>query len=218
MIEVRSITKIYNKNKESFCALKSVSFKLDDGQKMLLKGVSGSGKSTLLQIIALLQKPTSGSVEVDREIVSKLPDIHASLYRLNTIGYLFQEFNLFDTLRVFDNIAAPLILQNISYSEVKKRVEFWCDSVGLGEKIDSYIYQLSGGEKQRCAIARALVNEPKILLLDEPTANLDEQNGLKLIEILKKLDKSLIIATHDNIFEQNIEFDEILNLKHGRVI
>ena len=222
MITITSLEKIFNQDKkEPFKALKDINLHIKRGECIVLSGVSGSGKSTLLSIIASLDRPTSGSVEVDGDLISKLPDYHASKYRADDIGFIFQHFNLLDALSVEENIIAPLITSNISLIEAKKRVNLAMEKAHISHKASQNIKELSGGEKQRCAIARALVKEPKLIICDEPTANLDRENSLKFIDILSNLHregKTIIIATHDPLFN-SLEFSSrVINMDNGSII
>jgi len=204
MIEIKNLNKIYNKNKANeFQALKNINLTINKGEIIILKGVSGSGKSTLLSIIGALSHPTSGEVLIDGENIAKLPDLHASRFRSEKIGFIFQSFNLIDELKVYENLLAPLAISNkkIDIDEVLK-------FTNILHKKDEMVLNLSGGEKQRIAIARALVNDPDIILADEPTANLDKNNSLSFIKSLKNfqtMKKTVIIATHDPLFD-NLDF------------
>jgi len=221
MITLSSIDKIFNENTpQEFKALKNINLEIKNGETIILSGVSGSGKSTLLSIIASLDRPSNGMVNVNGELVSKLPDYHASLYRSKEIGFIFQHFNLLESLTVEDNILAPLIPLNIDILEAKKMVNKAMKKAHIEHKASQTIRALSGGEKQRCAIARALVREPNIIICDEPTANLDKENSLKFIEILHQLNlenKTIIVATHDSLF-QNLEFNSRLIYMEDGVI
>ncbi|MCG3720208.1 ABC transporter ATP-binding protein [Aliarcobacter butzleri] len=187
---------------------------------VVLKGVSGSGKSTLLSLIATLQKPTSGEIVVENESIAKLPDFHASNFRARKIGFIFQSFNLFNELSVKDNISLPLIPLGFSQKQIDEKVINTLKLANILHKKDELVSNLSGGEKQRCAIARALVNDCEIILCDEPTANLDYENSKNFIEILKdlkELKKTIIIATHDPIFD-NLDFvDSEILIKNGQI-
>ena len=205
MIKLENINKIYNESRQNeFHALKNISLYVSEGEMLILKGVSGSGKSTLLSIIGSLIKPSSGSVIIDNQSIAKLPDLHASAFRAEKLGFIFQSFNLFEELSVADNISIPLIEQSLSPKELKEHIKTAMKTAHIEHKADTAIRLLSGGEKQRCAIARALVNSPKVILCDEPTANLDSDNSQKFITTIKELNsqgKTIIIATHDTLFE-----------------
>jgi len=213
---------VYNQGgKNSFVALKNITLQIKPNNLVILKGVSGSGKSTLLSLIGTFLKPTSGMIEVDNEQVSRLPDIYASQFRLKKLGFVFQSFNLFENLSVEDNVSLVLIPLNLTQEQIKTKVAKALSLANISHKKDQIVSSLSGGEKQKCAIARALVNNPKILLFDEPTANLDKQNSLKFIQILqnlKKEGKTIIVATHDVLFD-NINFiDQIYHIQDGDII
>ena len=222
MITLKSIYKIFNENTpQEFKALKNINLEIKQGETIILSGVSGSGKSTLLSIIASLDRPSSGMVSVNGELVSKLPDYHSSLYRSKEIGFIFQHFNLLESLTVEDNILAPLIPLGIDILEAKEMVNSAMEKAHIEHKAFQSIRELSGGEKQRCAIARALVREPNIIICDEPTANLDKENSLKFIEILHQLsleNKTIIVATHDSLFE-NLNFESrLIYMEDGIIV
>lgn len=221
MIKIKNLNKIFNENKKNqFQALNNINLEFASNSCTILKGISGSGKSTLLSIIATLQKPSNGEVIIHNENISKLPDIHASNFRALNIGFVFQSFNLFDSLSVKDNVCIPLIPLNLTPIKALENINKALNLANIDHKKDETVFNLSGGEKQRCAIARALVNNPEIILCDEPTANLDLQNSLKFIEVVKNLKnqgKTIIIATHDTIFD-DLEFvDNIININNGKV-
>ena len=221
MIKIKNLNKIFyeNTNKE-FYALKDINLNIKKSSCVILKGVSGSGKSTLLSLIATLQKPTSGEIVVENESIAKLPDFHASNFRARKIGFIFQSFNLFNELSVKDNISLPLIPLGFSQKQIDEKVINTLKLANILHKKDELVSNLSGGEKQRCAIARALVNDCEIILCDEPTANLDYENSKNFIEILKELKelkKTIIIATHDPIFD-NLDFvDSEILIKNGQI-
>jgi len=222
MITIEYINKIFNeKSDEPFDALKDINLEIDRGECIILSGVSGSGKSTLLSIIAALDKPSSGKIIVDGELISKLPDLHASAYRAKSIGFIFQHFNLLESLSVEENVIAPLIPSNTSLDEIESRAKQSMQTAGIYHKATQTIRELSGGEKQRCAIARALVTDPQLIICDEPTANLDRENSLKFIEILatlKKLGKTIIVATHDPLFDSLSFESRVVKMEDGEIV
>ena len=221
MIKITNLNKIFHENtKKEFHALKNINLSVNDSTCTILKGVSGSGKSTLLSLIATMDKPTSGDITVDNDSIAKLPDLHASNFRLRKIGLIFQSYNLFNNLSVSQNVSIPLIPLDFSQKEIDSKVLEVLNLANISHKKDEIVSNLSGGEKQRCAIARALVNNPDIILCDEPTANLDLDNSLKFIEILKELknfNKTIIVATHDPIFDELDFVDKIINIKNGTI-
>ena len=214
MIKLQNVSKDFNTTK----VLKNISLNIKKGECIVLKGVSGSGKSTLLSIIASLMKPTSGLVEVDGVNIVTLSDFHLSSYRNNTIGFITQDFHLFDMLSVSDNIVVPLLLSNLTQNEAQKKVSEVMDIAFIKHKANSEIHTLSGGEKQRCLIARVLVNNPKIILCDEPTASLDRENSLNFIQIIKMLKekgKTILIATHDPLIYELDWIDKLIKMDDG---
>jgi len=215
MIEIKELCKIYD---DDFYSLKDINLLFKTGELSLIYGESGSGKSTLLSIIAAISKPTSGEIRVDGENIAAYNDYFASSYREKQLGFITQEFHLFESFSVAQNISVALTLSGISLQESKEKVLNIAKKLGIEHKLQSKISSLSGGEKQRCIIARALVNEPQIILCDEPTANLDRSNALKFIEILKEIKregKSIIVVTHDTIFDNLDIVDARFKIKDG---
>ena len=222
MIRIEHLEKVYNEGaSNSYTALHDINLHIRPSETVVLKGVSGSGKSTLLSIIATLIKPSSGALLVDGEQIAKLPDTHASYFRNTHIGFIFQAFNLFDELSVKDNVALPLIVTEDSQKRIDEKVQEAMVIAHISHKQDQAVQNLSGGEKQRCAIARALVHEPHIILCDEPTANLDRENSLKFIEVLKQfkaMGKTVVIATHDPLFDELESVDRTVLIENGKIV
>lgn len=184
--------------------LDDINLNIAQGECVVLKGISGSGKTTLLGLIAGLDRPSLGKVFIEGEAISKLPDAFASELRAKKIGMIFQHFNLLDHLSVAQNVSVPLIPSGMTMKEIDEKVDKALSLANITHKKENLASRLSGGEKQRCAIARALVANPSILLCDEPTANLDRDNSLLFIGILKTLHtlgKTIVIATHDPLFD-----------------
>ena len=222
MVTLENINKIYNEGtSQAFEALKSIDIQINEGETVVLSGVSGSGKSTLLSLIAGLDKPSSGKIIVAGELISKLPDLHASDYRAKTVGVIFQHFNLLEALSVEENVMVPLINTGANLSTIKEMTQRSMTLASITHKANAEVKSLSGGEKQRCAIARALVHEPKLILCDEPTANLDRDNALKFIEILHSLHdmgKTIVVATHDPLFEGLSFVSKVIHMEDGKII
>ena len=222
IIVLKDITKIYELNKNSTIkAIENISLDIKKGEFVVLKGVSGSGKSTILSLIAGLSKPTSGEVIVDNQRVSKLPDDFASDYRQKSIGFIFQKYNLIPTLSVEDNILLPLVPTNPDEQEAKNKLNRVLEQFDITDKQHTIVRNLSGGEQQRVAIARALINNPKVIIADEPTANLDEKLSIDFINIIKTLkneNKTIIVATHDPLFFDLDIVDRVIEIKSGKII
>jgi putative ABC transport system ATP-binding protein len=222
MIELKNITKIYEINKnDKVTALNNINLTIKEGELVILKGPSGSGKSTILSLIAALSKPTSGEVIVDDKRISKLPDNFASIYRRDNIGFIFQKYNLIPTLSVKNNILLPLVPSNPNENEVEEKLKKTMKRFNISHKKDILVRNLSGGEQQRVAIARSQINDPKIIIADEPTANLDEKLSKHFIEILRELkssNKTIIVATHDPLFF-NLDFsDREIEISNGTFV
>jgi len=216
MIQLHNVIKTYDDRVQ---ALKGVNLQFKEGEFIVLKGVSGSGKSTILSLIAGLLKPTSGEVIVDNKKISKLPDHFCSEFRRDNIGFIFQRYNLISTLSVHDNIVLPLLPENLERALLEEKFQRTVTLFNIKHKEESLVKNLSGGEQQRVAIARANVNNPKIILADEPTANLDEKLSLDFIEImrgLKATNKTIILATHDPLFFHLDFVDRIIEVKDGQ--
>jgi len=217
MIQFKNIIKAYKDR----LALDDVSFTFNEGEVIVLKGVSGSGKSTILSLIAGLLKPTSGEVIVDGKKISKLADHFAANYRRKNIGFIFQKYNLIPDLSVKENVLLPLIPENLEKGELNHRLKLTLQSLGLSDKSENIVKKLSGGEQQRVAIARANVNTPKIILADEPTANLDAKLSLEFIEIIremKRANRTIIIATHDPLFFDLDFVDAVVEVENGKLL
>ena len=216
MIKLVNAVKTYEGNVE---ALKATTLEFKEGEFVVLKGVSGSGKSTILSLIAGLLKPTSGEVIVDGKHISKLPDHFCSEFRRDNIGFIFQRYNLIPTLSVRENILLPLLPKNLAKEEMQEKFQRAVELFNIRHKEESLVKNLSGGEQQRVAIARANVNDPKIILADEPTANLDAKLSLDFIEIMRGLkasNRTIILATHDPLFFDLDFVDRIIEVKEGQ--
>ena len=221
MITIENISKFFNNHNETFDALQSINLQINDGQCVIFKGSSGSGKSTLLSIIGAMSKPTSGAIFINQTNLCKLPDDKLSEIRAQNIGFVFQSFNLLDELSVEQNIEATLVFSNYTKAQKQELIQNAMKLANINSKSKTIAKNLSGGEKQRCAIARALVKNPPIIIADEPTANLDKANSLALLDVfanLKKLGKTIIIATHDDIFESTNITDQIYHIEYGKIV
>ncbi|MDR0374393.1 MAG: ABC transporter ATP-binding protein [Treponema sp.] len=203
LIALENICKTYPMGAVTVDALKGISLDIEKGSFIAVAGASGSGKTTLMNIIGLIDKPTSGALLINDKETGLLSREEIVRMRQETIGFIFQSFNLLPVLDVFENVELPMIIRKDSGSkaERRERVESLVEEVGLADRMRHMPAELSGGEQQRVAIARALVNRPQIIIADEPTANLDSENGRRVLELLQKVQKNegttLIISTHD---------------------
>jgi putative ABC transport system ATP-binding protein len=201
IVTLSGINKTFFRGKEPIHVLENLDLDVPNGSFEALMGPSGSGKSTLLNIIAGLDRPTGGTVRVAGEDLTKLSDGELAKWRSQTIGFVFQSFNLIPVLTAAENVELPLLLTSLSSAQRKKHVETALRVVGLEDRIHHYPRQLSGGQEQRVAIARAIVNDPKIIVADEPTGDLDRKSAddvLTLMERLnKELHKTILMVTHD---------------------
>ncbi len=219
LVEMKNISKKYILGKTAIPAVKNVSFKISGEDFTVFAGSSGSGKTTLLNIAGLIDKPDSGEIRFDGENIT--PDSLNSLFclRRDHLGYIFQTFNLIPVLNVFENVEYPLILNNVPYKERKEIVNSMLKKVGLFDRKKHKPNELSGGQRQRVSIARAVVKNPKIVIADEPTANLDSGTGLEIIELMEKLNReekiTFIFSSHDpQIIEKG---KKVIHLKDGEI-
>ncbi len=219
-VKVENVKKTYQLGKTFVPALNGVNFNIKNGEFTCIVGPSGSGKTTLLNIIGCLDTPTEGTaILFGKHDVSKLNDKEATKLRRGKIGFIFQTFNLIPVLNVYENIEFPLIIQGISKEEREKRVNELIDEVGLREFVKHKPEELSGGQRQRIAVARALVTKPELVLADEPTANLDSENGANIMRIMRELNEkhnaTFIFSTHD---QRVIDMAKrIIKIEDGRI-
>jgi putative ABC transport system ATP-binding protein len=219
VVSAAFLSKTYQTSDIKVEVLKDVNLKIEKGEFAVICGASGSGKTTLLNIIGGIDKPTSGEIIVFGEELSLKDEDFLSDYRCNSIGFVFQAYNLVSTLTVAENVAFPMEWTRKPANNIRKRVEELMETVGLGHRADHFPFQLSGGEQQRVAFARALANDPPLLLVDEPTGNLDTKTSLKVIQMLQKLKhdgKTVIVATHDERILALAE--QKLLLEDGRLV
>ena len=199
MIKVTNLSKVFRTEEIETVALNGVSFEIKEGEFVAIMGPSGCGKSTLMNVLGLLDSPTGGSYELLGTEVSGLKEKERTNFRKGQIGFVFQSFNLIDELNVYDNIELPLRYLNISANERRQRVTDIMKRMGISHRAKHYPQQLSGGQQQRVAIARALVANPKLILADEPTGNLDSKNGREVMTLLTELNAegtTVIMVTH----------------------
>lgn len=219
MIETRDIVKTYRNGDVETQVLKGVSFKAEQGEFVAIMGRSGAGKSTLMYQMSLLDEPTSGEVIIDKRHASSMTERQKMKFRLNTFGYVFQDYALLPDLTALENVVIPLLMQNLDRKKAEKMAALALQRVGLGERLNNLPSQMSGGEQQRASIARAVAHHPSILFADEPTANLDRQSSETVMQIFKDLNKegqTIIMVTHEE--EYGRVADRIVHLDDGRIV
>ncbi len=220
MIQLDGVEKVYRTDRIETVALTNINLSVKEGEFISIMGPSGSGKSTLLNVIGLLDVPTAGSLELSGKPVTSYKDRHLARIRNEEIGFIFQTFHLINDLSVVDNVEIPLLYRKMSNSERRKRALRALDRVGLNSRVHHFPSQLSGGQQQRVAIARAIAGNPRVLLADEPTGNLDSQMGDEILEILKDLNReektTVVMVTHDP--RQAEKTERIVRLFDGRQV
>lgn len=220
VIEVQNLTKIYGTAISKTIALDNINLEVYKGEFVGIMGPSGSGKTTLLNIVSTIDNPSKGLVELNGIEVCSMYDTQLSKFRYENIGFIFQEFNLIDNITVGENIAIPLTLsKKLGTKEIREKTVEYAKRLGIEEVVDKYPNECSGGQRQRAAIARALVNNPSIIVADEPTGNLDSKNSHELLKILKELNskegKTIVMVTHDSMIASYCE--RILLIKDGKI-
>lgn len=201
MLQVNNLKKIYTTRfgNVSIQALSNITFSVESGEYVSIMGESGSGKTTLLNILATLDKATNGEVLLNGKDISKIKEKEVSTFRRDNLGFVFQDFNLLDTFTLQDNIFLPLVLSGKSYNEMSKRLQPISKKLGIEKILQKYPYEVSGGQKQRCAVARALITNPQLILADEPTGALDSKstdNLLKIFDDINADGQTIIMVTH----------------------
>lgn len=190
-------------NKPSTIALDQVDLTIYEGDFVCIMGPSGSGKTTLLNVLSTIDKPSKGKVLIQGENIRKMGDIAIGNFRNQYLGFIFQQFNLLDNLTLFDNLAMPLTIAKMDDNSIKQKVQDIAVKVGIESLLDKFPNECSGGQCQRCAVARALVSNPKLIVADEPTGNLDSKNSHEILELLRKLNKedevTILLVTHDSM-------------------
>lgn len=201
ILRVQNIEKYYGSKSSLTKAINDISFEVEKGEFVAIMGASGSGKTTLLNCISTIDKVTSGHIFVDGEDITKLKGNSLNKFRRNKLGFIFQDFNLLDTLTGYENIALALSIQGVSYKEQKNRIDTISEKLGITKIINKYPYQMSGGEKQRIASARAIITNPSLILADEPTGALDSKSSKGLLNsfeyLNKELNSTILMVTHD---------------------
>ena len=219
MIKVPDLSKVFRTEEIETTALNGVSFEINDGEFVAIMGPSGCGKSTLLNILGLLDNPSGGSYKLLDNEVGQLKEKERTKFRKGNIGFVFQSFNLIDELNVYENVELPLRYLNISAGERKQKVNEILKRMGISHRAKHFPQQLSGGQQQRVAIARAVVSNPKLILADEPTGNLDSKNGKEVMELLSELNQegtTIVMVTHSQ--KDAAVAQRVINLFDGQIV
>ncbi|MFF3344353.1 ABC transporter ATP-binding protein [Streptomyces sp. NPDC002779] len=219
MYDLRNVTKLYTRGKETVHALDGVDLAIPDGDRLVIQGPTGGGKSTLLQMLGGLDRPTSGEVVLDGTDLAKLSEAKLTGVRSENIGFVFQSFNLIPTLTAQENVETALVPLGTKPKDRRERAAQALESVGLGERLTHLPSEMSGGQQQRVAIARALVKQPKVLLADEPTGNLDESMRDEIMDVLERMWKELgltfIMVTHDSAIARKAP--RVATIRKGKI-
>jgi putative ABC transport system ATP-binding protein len=201
LIRIDHVEKVYRRDSLEIPVLSDIELDIPEGEYVALMGPSGSGKTTLLNLIAGIDTPTRGRISIGGRDIATLGQSQLAEWRSHTIGFIFQLYNLLPVLTAFENVELPLLLTNLKKAERKKHVETTLSIVGLADRMDHYPRQLSGGQEQRVAIARAIISDPKILVADEPTGDIDARSGDEILDLLRRLNeefgKTIVMVTHD---------------------
>jgi putative ABC transport system ATP-binding protein len=219
MYELSGVTKRYTRGKDTVDALDGIDLTIPDGDRLVIQGPTGGGKSTLLQMLGALDRPTSGEISLDGTDLARLPEARLTRVRSENIGFVFQSFNLIPTLTAQENVETALVPLGVKNKERRERAAEALASVGLGERLGHLPSEMSGGQQQRVAIARALVKQPKVLLADEPTGNLDESTRDEIMDVLERmwaeLGLTFIMVTHDSAIARKAP--RLATIRKGRI-
>lgn len=218
LLEVKNLRKVYSARLKTIQveALKNITFSVEEGEYVAIMGESGSGKSTLLNLLATLDKPTEGEIFLEEKPVAKIKQKQLCSFRRDNLGFVFQDFNLLDTLSLQDNILLPLVLQGEDCTKKEKEVKELSALLGIETLLNKFPYEVSGGQKQRCAVARALITNPKIILADEPTGALDSKASSKFLKLFSRINKAgqtILMVTHSTQAASNA--DRVIFIKDG---
>lgn len=219
VLKINSLKKYYGTSNNIIRAIDGISLEVLEGDFVAIMGASGSGKTTLLNCISTIDNVTSGTIYVDGIDITNIKDKDLADFRREKLGFIFQDFNLLDTLTIEENIALSLIINKVNYKDIDKRVSVIAEKLGIKDILKKFPYEVSGGQKQRCACARALINNPKLILADEPTGALDSKSSRMLLETMnemnEKLNATILMVTHDSFSASFCK--RVLFLKDGKI-
>ena len=218
-LEIKNLKKFYGTKNNITKAVNDLSLEVEEGEFVAIMGASGSGKTTLLNCISTIDEVTSGHIFIDGKDITELKEKELASFRRENLGFIFQDFNLLDTLTISENISLALIINKEDVNKVEKKVKNIAEKLGIEEILNKYPYEVSGGQKQRCACARALINKPKLILADEPTGALDSKSSRMLLETMdemnEKLKATILMVTHDSFSASFCK--RVLFLKDGKI-
>ncbi len=218
-LEIKNLKKYYGTRNNITKAVNDLSLEIEEGEFVAIMGASGSGKTTLLNCISTIDEVTSGHIYIDGKDITELQEKELAKFRRENLGFIFQDFNLLDTLTISENISLALIINKENVNQIDKKVRSIAEKLGISEILNKYPYEVSGGQKQRCACARALINNPKIILADEPTGALDSKSSRMLLETMdemnEKLQATILMVTHDSFSASFCK--RVLFLKDGKI-
>ena len=218
-LEIKKLKKYYGTRNNITKAVNDLSLEIEEGEFVAIMGASGSGKTTLLNCISTIDEVTSGHIYIDGKDITELQEKELAKFRRENLGFIFQDFNLLDTLTISENISLALIINKENVNQIDKKVTSIAEKLGIREILDKYPYEVSGGQKQRCACARALINNPKIILADEPTGALDSKSSRMLLETMDEMNENLqatiLMVTHDSFSASFCK--RVLFLKDGKI-
>lgn len=219
VVDAKKVRKVYGSKGSTFTALKDINLTVKEEEFLGIMGPSGSGKSTLLNILATIDEATSGDIVIDEQKIMNMSEEELSNFRRNKLGFIFQDYNLLDTLTVKENILLPLALAKVNSKELEKRVYDVAEKFGIKSLLDKYPYHISGGQKQRTAVCRAIISKPSLILADEPTGALDSKSATDLLESLKDLNEreksTILMVTHDGLAASYCK--RVLFIKDGEI-
>ena len=219
ILEVKNIEKYYGNKSNLTKAIDNISFNVESGEFVGIMGASGSGKTTLLNCVSTIDRVTAGHIVIDGKDITRLKGNHLNKFRREQLGFIFQDFNLLDTLTAYENIALALTIQRVNYKEIDKRVREIAEKLEIMDILKKYPYQISGGQKQRVASARSIITNPKLILADEPTGALDSKSARQLLETFdtlnQKLKATILMVTHDSFSASYA--NRILFIKDGKI-
>ena len=219
MIKAENLKKEFRVHGNVFKILEDIDIEINDGEFIAIMGPSGAGKSTLLNILSTIERPTSGSVKYDGKEVFNMKNKEISKFRKDNVGFIFQDYNLIDSMSIEDNIALPMVISGENYKKIEKEVEKYANFFNLNPQLKKYPIELSGGQKQKVAAARALISDPKVIFADEPTGALDSKSSVELLNCFKKMNdelgKTIVMVTHDSFAASYAK--KVLFIKDGKI-